>query len=150
MCFLEVKQKDFKGKTIKSRIRINSFEQVNSTNSKQFIKETLNTDFQLELSLTNNFERITLVNKSINERVTIDTNLSFIFGHNSSSYNELVIVEVKQKGYNRNTGIVKALREQRSYPTGMSKYCIGIISLKKEMKYNRFKSKLLQIKKISN
>jgi hypothetical protein len=149
LCFLEVKQKDGRGNTNKSRVQIEDFETSLSPESKRFIKETVNQDYDLSTSIWNGFNRITLANRFEKERVTIDLNLKFRINESTKSFENLAIIEVKQEGLNRQSTIVKALRANRLLPFSISKYCIGMISLYDDLKYNRFKSKLLKINKIS-
>ncbi|MCF6279929.1 MAG: polyphosphate polymerase domain-containing protein [Flavobacteriaceae bacterium] len=147
--FLEIKQKDIKGNTIKNRIKINEFETDLSDNSKEFIKGVTEKDYQLNPSLWNSFKRITLVNKNAKERVTIDLNLSFSLDEDKKSYDDLVIIELKQERYNRNSPIVKTLKKHRIHPYSISKYCVGMINLYQNIKYNRFKEKLIKINQLS-
>ncbi len=147
--FLEVKQKDLKGNTIKNRIQIDDFEINLSEKSSNFIDKTTRKNYVLKPTLWNNFKRITLVNKNAKERVTIDLNLSFSLDKNKKEYNDLVIIELKQERYNRNSPIVKILKKYRAHPYSISKYCIGILNLYKNIKHNRFKEKLIKINKIS-
>lgn len=149
ICFLEIKQKDGKGKTTKSRIPINDFETELSENSKDFIQKTTNQEFELEPIIQNRFDRITLVNKTAKERLTIDLNLSFkqhlLFKH----YTNLVIVEVKQERFSRSSPFVQELKQNQINPYRLSKYCIGMISMYSGLKYNRFKKKIIKINKIT-
>ena len=147
--FLEIKKKDIKGNTNKSRIKINEFETDLSDNSLKFIKEITNEDYQLQPSLWNHFKRITLVNKTAKERVTIDLNLSFSINNIKKTYENLVIVELKQERYNRNSPIVKALKKHSIIPYSISKYCVGMVNLYENIKYNRFKEKLIKINQLS-
>ncbi|MCF6351001.1 MAG: polyphosphate polymerase domain-containing protein [Flavobacteriaceae bacterium] len=147
--FLEVKQKDIKGNTIKNRIKIDNFETNLSKKSTNFITETTNKDYSLTSTLWNSFKRITLVNKNAKERVTIDLNLSFSLDKNEKRYDNLVIIELKQERYDRNSPIVKILKKYRTHPYSISKYCVGILNLYKNIKHNRFKQKLIKINKIS-
>lgn len=148
LCFLEVKQKDGRGNTNKNRIRIDDFETSLSSHSKEFIKETVASDFDLSPSIWNKFNRITLVNRFEKERVTIDLNLKFKINESEKYFKNLVVIEVKQEGLNRQSPIIKALKKKRLTPFSISKYCIGMISLYSDLKYNQFKSKLLVINKI--
>lgn len=147
--FLEVKKKDGKGNTNKSRIRIDQFEEVLSQNSKQFIDNVIGDELPLEPSLWNSFQRITLVNTEDKERVTIDMNLNFEMDEKREEVENIVIIELKQERFNQESTIVKELRKRSVYKYGFSKYCIGMISLFKHLKYNRFKPKLLRIKKLT-
>jgi len=147
--FLEVKQKDIKGNTVKNRIKIDDFETVLSENSNSFIKKITSKNHTLNPSLWNSFRRITLVNKKAKERVTIDINLSYSINIKEKYFDDLVIIELKQERYNRNSPIVETLKTKGFFPYSISKYCIGMINLYDNLKQNRFKEKLIKINKIS-
>jgi len=146
--FLELKTRTNKGKTEKQRISSNP-------NSQQFIAaeiELLGTELpfssdKLIETLSTGYDRITLVNKSVNERITIDTSLIFKGLQGSADMSNLVIVEVKQ-GEKHLTPALKALRELRQKPGGISKYCLGLISTIPNLPANRFKPMLLKIQKL--
>lgn len=149
IAFLEIKQKDGKGFTTKSRTKIDNFEKTLSPKSNAFIEDVTSKSLELETTLYNHFDRITLVNKHIGERVTIDLGLSFTLENKEKTFEKIVIIEVKQEGLNRNTPVIKALRDTREYPYSISKYCIGMLQHYPTLKYNRFKKKLLKINKLS-
>ncbi|MDV7186360.1 polyphosphate polymerase domain-containing protein [Lutibacter sp. TH_r2] len=149
ICFLEIKQKDGKGKTTKSRISIDDFEPELSDNSIEFIEKTTNQEFDLEPIIWNEFNRITLVNKTAKERLTIDVNLKFNINNSVKAFDNLVIIELKQERFTRTSPIAKELKTKQINPYKLSKYCIGMISIYKELKYNRFKEKLIKINKIT-
>ncbi len=148
-CFLEIKQKDGKGKTTKSRISIADFEPELSKTSTDFINKTTNHNFNLKPIIWNNFNRITLVNKKAKERLTIDLNLSFKINDAYKTFSNLVIIELKQERFTRTSPIAKILKSRQINPYSLSKYCIGMISIYKELKYNRFKKKIIKINKIT-
>ena len=145
LCFLEIKQKNGKGETNKSRIQVNDFEKDLTNISKEFIANTTNKEYNLVPSLWNGFNRITLVNLASKERVTIDLNLSYNINDVKKEFENLVIIEVKQERFNRKSEIVKSLKSIRQNPYSISKYCIGMISLYNDLKYNLFKKKLIKI-----
>jgi len=149
LTFLEIKQKNGKGETNKSRIQIPNFELDFSTTSKEFISETTGYAFDLQPSLWNNFKRITLVNLKDNERATIDIDLTYSMNEEEKRYENLVVVEVKQQRFDRKSMLVKTLKKYRYNTYSISKYCIGIVNLYQDLKYNIFKKKLLKITKIS-
>jgi hypothetical protein len=64
-------------------------------------------------------------------------------------YQNLVIIEVKQQRFNRKSLIVQTLKKYKYNPFSISKYCVGIVHLYQDLKYNLFKSKVLKINKIS-
>ena len=149
LSFLEVKLKE-KGKTNKKRItstQNNSLDEAQKAFLSEWITEDLD---QLYTSLENTFQRVTLVHKREQERVTIDFNLSFVLENQTIPLDEQVIIEIKQSRVNRNSVISKLLRSKLIRPFRLSKYCIGCILTDDGLKYNRFKSKLLKINQIQN
>ena len=149
LTFLEIKKKNGKGETNKFRIKIDDFETKLSDRSKEFISEITEKEYTLQTSLWNSFNRITLVNLKENERVTIDLNLSYAIGDKEKKYGNIVVVELKQSRFDRKSLVVKALKNIGHNPYSISKYCIGVANLYKNLKQNTFKSKLLKINKIS-
>jgi hypothetical protein len=144
--FLEIKQKDAKGNTLKNRIPRAANENILSSKSEQFIKQIINQNLGLVKTLRNSFKRITLVNTALKERVTIDLNLDY----NGKILNpDLMIVELKQEKFNRQSPIVKALRKESIYPYSISKYCIGLASIYPKLKQNHFKQKISTITKLT-
>lgn len=148
LCFLEIKQKDGKGKTTKTRVTIDDFETELSNNSLEFIQNTIQSKLDLEPIIWNGFNRLTLVNKTAKERLTIDLNLSFKINNAIKNYRNLVIIELKQERFNRNSPVVQQLKLKQINPYKFSKYCIGMISIYDDLKYNRFKEKLIKIEKL--
>ena len=147
--FLEVKLKE-KGKTNKKRI-ISTQNNSLDEDQKAFLSDWITEDFeQLNISLENTFQRVTLVHKTDQERVTIDFNLNFGMKNQKIPLDELVIIEIKQSRVNRNSLISKLLRSKLIRPFRLSKYCIGSILMDDGLKYNRFKSMLLKINQIQN
>lgn len=152
--FLEIKNKNNKGRTSKKRIVIDT-EQFNNIFIDKKGEDLIDrkTSFHLQdlsPSLHNYFYRITLVDKDRTERVTLDLNLTYRNLHNSElqAIQNVVIVELKQDG-NILSKFEEWLREISATPMGMSKYCLGIIMTIPDIKYNRFKKKVLYINRIS-
>ncbi|WP_158837909.1 polyphosphate polymerase domain-containing protein [Polaribacter sp. L3A8] len=148
LCFLEIKQKNGKGETNKSRIPVSDFELNLTQSSKDFISSTTLQEYHLEPSLWNGFNRITLVNLKSKERVTVDLNLSYKMNEVKKDFKNLVVIEVKQERFNRKSEIVKSLKSIHQNPYSISKYCIGMVSLYNDLKYNVFKRKLIKINNI--
>ena len=150
--FLEIKFKNNKGRTIKTRISSNS-EDLNQFKSqdKEFIQN--NSPYSvndLHISLQNNFQRITLVNKNFAERCTIDLNLQFIDSEKTLELENIAIIEIKTDGKATNSLLAKTLRDLRIKQTGFSKYCIGRSYTDTELKQNNFKRKIRSIEKEIN
>lgn len=151
--FLEVKFKNNKSRTIKSRTQVAQIETDLSLESKNFIKENsfYNPD-NLVPVLWNSFTRLTFVHKVMNERLTIDLNLAFqLFNSdNEESVSHVVVAEVKQEKFNLKSDFMKVLRSFHIRKSSMSKYCIGTALLNKSIKSNNFKERILNIKKLKN
>lgn len=150
--FLEIKFKNNKRETIKNRIKYNNSEGILDKVPDRFIKS--NSPYvmdEIEPALQNNFSRITLVHRSIPERITIDTDLKFIDIHGVEMVDlpNISIIEVKQeRDYNRSE-MIDVLRANHIQPMGFSKYCIGTVLIKPEVKNNLFKTRIRRIKKFN-
>ena len=145
LSFLEIKTKDNHGKTYKSRIS------ADDALAQDFLKQVLHIDPQLlEQKIENSFHRITLVNKAMTERLTIDTDLSFqnLVTGMKCSLPQLAIIELKRDGL-QPSPILPMLRELRIHPGGFSKYCIGEALTNPSLRINRLKPRLQKLMKIS-
>jgi CYTH domain-containing protein len=150
LCFLEVKFKSNKGRTVKKRVKTDDFELNLENESSKFVTKTTGLENKLVPTLWNTFKRMTLVNKEIEERVTIDLDLTYEMEEESLHLKNLVIVEVKQNRQSRHSPFVTALKEHYVRPERISKYCMGIALLCEDAKKNQFKRKLLMIEKLEN
>lgn len=148
LSFLEIKQKNGKGITKKTRIKVDSINPYTIEDQQGFIQENTNELLELTYSLTNQFRRITLVNKTEKERVTFDFNISFNKESDAEVLEEVVVVEVKQEKETSSTRIREVLKQHHYYPFSISKYCMGMVKLYPQIKYNRFKKKILKLNKI--
>ena len=153
--FLEVKNKSNKGRTKKIRVpfdyqRIDSMEKLNE--KWDFLAGHSIFDVNsLIPTLENSFRRITFANNNKTERITLDTNLSF-FNSKTNKGGDLesfMILELKQNGYthSRFHDIVRKLNIK---PSAFSKYCTGIVMTDSDVKYNRFKKRLIKLNKLLN
>ena len=154
--FFEIKNKDNKKKTRKVRIPIaaSQFYEVEQIPEVcQFLEQNTPYSFSsLHACLENRFDRITLVDKGMSERVTIDSGIAF---HNhltdrDADIGRLLVIEVKHEVGAPMSDIERALHEMHILPRRMSKYCIGTALTDPTVKHNRFKPKLLYIDKIIN
>lgn len=145
--FLEIKNKK-KGRTLKSRIRLDDFEMDLTNKSVNYVEEVVGSGTKVEAKLWNSFNRITLVQEKIKERLTLDLGLSFSWNEIEKRYDHIVIAELKQENVNRESLFYSLMKKHEIRPSGMSKYCVGVISLFAELKYNVFKEKLLLIEKL--
>ncbi len=168
LAFTEVKHKTPKRRTVKTRIPYAGPVTFGTTGihttissggldpaSRAFVQQVTRTDTLarpfdpagLRPVLWVGYTRLTLVHGSTAERVTFDLNLTFRDAHGQVSYPELVIAELKQDA--QQTSAFSALmRQQHRRPGGLSKYCLGLISLDPTLKQNRFKPKLRHLQTV--
>lgn len=155
--WFELKIKGSKGETIKTRLRCDSFlyEQIDgglmSHLHTQFSK-CYNKPFSYHLvpSMIVSYKRSTLLCSSKQERVTIDTDLEYYDPWNSSvevkMNSTMAIVEIKSDGK-------KGCLEKVLFSAGckqeekLSKYCMGLASLKPSIRRNNFLPILKKLQK---
>jgi hypothetical protein len=109
-------------------------------------------DHDLHPVMWNSFYRVTLVNKTEKERLTLDFDLKFKWDGQLHHFDNLVIAELKQETVQRSSAFFSQMKKRLIRPYRLSKYCIGSIELygTPYLKYNRFKKKLLHLKKIND
>ncbi len=153
--FLEIKRKNNKGRTKKKRMTIPGGELMDfraDTAATLFLEQkSAFTADMLSPVLSTRFRRITLVNPSLTERLTIDTHLEF---HNfrsgkDANLKDTVIIELKQDG-REESKTKKILLARRIKPVRVSKYCVAVTLTAPEARPGRFKMKIRKIEKIIN
>jgi len=145
--FFEIKFKNNKGRTIKSRVKQKEIDGFITDKAEVLLKEkTPLFPNELEAKLWVNYSRITFVNKNFPERVTIDIDLSFKKDEEYKTIPNLVIAEVKQDKAAVSV-FIKLMKKNHVRAGSISKYCFGIISLFNKIKHNNFKPNLNLIKK---
>jgi len=148
--FLEVKNKNNKGRTNKKRIQIGTFDSLVEDGGEEFLHAHAWYEWkELSKHLENRFRRITLVNKKKTERLTIDTNIQFynFCTELDANLHEVVIIELKRDGHTVSP-MFRILRDLRIRPVSISKYCTGAVLTNPNLKYNRFKPKIRQVERI--
>lgn len=147
--FTEVKFKNNKGRTIKSRIQQ---EALPGELSEGVITDFINqaSPFQptdLQPVLWVNYTRLTFVNLANGERLTLDLDLTFRRERQQQHYGQVVVAEIKQDA--RQKSYFETLMKRYHLREGaMSKYCLGVVCLFPHIKHNRFKLKLNHLQKI--
>lgn len=146
--FFEIKYKTNKDRTIKERIKVPAFLEGMGTKEIAFLenKTDLCND-EIHPSLRISFSRITLVNLTSPERVTLDSNLKFEYDGKSCELPSIVIAETKQERTAKSP-FVTQMKNLKIRTGSLSKYCMGISLLIPEIKNNDFKPKIKQLKKL--
>lgn len=147
--FIEIKKKNNKGRTKKKRVAIDNDLEI----APHF--EFLSSNSQYEPSsliphIENHFYRITLVNKDMTERVTIDSNLEFhnLLTDKRVNLPNIGIIEWKRDGRSSKSELDTILKDLRIHESGFSKYCIGMAVTNHELRQNRLKKRLRMINSI--
>ena len=150
LCFLEVKKKNNKGKTIKERIRVAKIPASLTEEGNRFVHQIMGRYDALVAKHWNKFSRITLVNKHIKERLTIDVGITFEAEERHSQLDNMVIAEVKQEKVNYASTFMRVIKKHAVRPFRISKYCMATASLFPNLKNNNFKPKFLKINKLQD
>ncbi|MDK2982213.1 MAG: hypothetical protein PWQ55_2560 [Chloroflexota bacterium] len=144
--FLEVKEKDNKNRTIKTRMAIRAIDRRLTSGQYQFVSQHYGPGLvPLKAVIWNRYNRMTLVNKHSLERVTIDLNFSAYNQNGFVSWNPFAIAEIKQGNRSLSTAFYRALKGRAIQPVNFSKYCISMALLTPQLKANKFKPNIQTI-----
>lgn len=148
LVFLEVKRKTGRGRTDKARIRVEAIPQELSAEQTAFVNKASRSDAPLEPSLWNHFTRYTFVSKTSPERLTMDLGLRYTDPNGEGDLGGIVVAELKQERADRSSHFVEIMRAMGQRPAGMSKYCVGMLTLQRPVKHNAFKEVLLRLQRL--
>jgi hypothetical protein len=146
--FFEIKLKTNTSRTIKNRIQIGNIVEMLDDSMNQYIRDNTPGHYQKYFpSLRVFFDRLTLVNKQANERLTFDLNLRYLHDGVEKKIDKIVIVEVKQEKHSISPfrELMKMHRQPHNY---VSKYCMGLTCMNKNLKMNNFKQKISALNKL--
>lgn len=149
LIYFEVKYKVKGSRTNKKRIKQNQINTGLSEKQKSMIYHPSLSNEQLLPKMWINFQRITLVNKAFNERLTIDTNLSFYNESRRLPLDNLCIAEIKTDKTAKNSLILHVLKEKGIHQMSFSKYSMAVAMLE-NIKNNNFKPAIRTLQKILN
>lgn len=165
LSFLEVKTKNNHRRTKKKRVEMQGFDPLDPHYDIRFDNKSQNGDTYIDFvsqylrysiedlspQQENRFNRITLVNKGMTERLTIDTDLRLrnLADGKTMKLDNLVIIELKRGGLEESP-ILGMLRHLRIKPMGFSKYCMGVAMTNDKVKQNRFKSRIRAVSKMND
>lgn len=150
--YLEVKNKNNRGRTKKKRIEIPVDDLMNffgNSEALSFIEPLARYNIKsLSPAIATRFVRITIVNPELTERITIDLNLEFtdLRSGATGKIEGMSIIEIKQDGNIRSKAkdILDTLRVK---PMRISKYCLGTALTVEGIKRNRMIEKIRRIEK---
>ena len=147
--FLEIKDKDNRGRTDKKRIPCSGAGEDIMPYSDFIRAHSHYVPEDLAPQVRNRFRRITLVNCLLTERLTIDTGLCFrnLSTGCECSLEGLVIIELKRDGNTRSPA-GEILHRLHIHPAGFSKYCIGMALTDRKLRQNRLKPRLRMVSRL--
>ena len=154
LCFLEVKKKNNHSRTRKKRVEIPlaDFQDFRSDPEARLWLSSHSGYSVEEVSpaVETLFNRITLVNKGLTERLTIDTSVTFknLRTGATADLGAAVIIELKQDG-RTHSEMKDILLKHRVKPFRISKYCIGVSLTDSSARTGRFKEKIRYIDKLN-
>lgn len=148
LAYLEVKRKTGRGRTDKKRVRVEGIPDQLTGDQLRFAQEASRDEGALVPTLWNHFTRYTFVAKDRPERLTMDLDLRFSAPDGSGELGGIVVAELKQERADRDSAFVRLMRAMSERPSGMSKYCVGMLTLRRPVKHNAFKPVLLRLLKL--
>lgn len=153
--FLEIKNKTNTGRTKKVRTPVGREDFGNFSGNAQAVSflsdKTRFAPCELHPQVNTRFDRITLVDRDLSERITIDFNLGFrnLATGRDAALPGLAVLEMKQDS-SRHSRMKILLRDLRIHPLKLSKYCIGTVLTNSAVRSNRFRAKLRAIEKLTD
>jgi len=152
LVFLEVKKKDSKGVTTKKRLKIENGDCTILSKEEEFLSSC--TPFgnrKVDPVLNNVFERITLVHRGQEERITLDYHLSFSTPgkEDALDIHGIAIGEIKYQNRLSSSVFVKVLKNNKIFPRRFSKYCTGMAMMNPDLKQNMFKQRVDVVNKLN-
>ena len=148
--YIEVKEKKNTGVTVKKRIEVSDFSDMTEEEYDMFLRTSFPYDYhEFHPVISVEYKRVTLVSKKMNERITLDFDLTFKNRDQIYSFPAVVIGEVKMDKSVNSSQALDLARALGIRERSFSKYCIGVSLIYKHLKHNRFKPNLLFLSKIS-
>lgn len=148
LCFLEVKRKTGRGRTDKARLQVEGIPEHLTADQRAFISEAGGPKGELLPSLWNHFTRYTFVRRDHPERLTMDLGLRFTDRTGQHSLSGIVVAELKQPRIDHSSPFMRLMRGRGIRPSGMSKYCVGMLMLDRPVKHNAFKPVLRMLHRL--
>lgn len=148
--FYEVKRKIWGTRTDKQRKVVKSLPDPLGEDEYAMINYQRYKGDPLEKKMSNAFKRITLTNKAFNERITLDTDISFYNEEKRVELPHMAIIEVKQTKVDYFSQTIQTLKNYGIRECGFSKYAIAVAMLVDGIKKNKFKETLLKVEKLKH
>lgn len=140
--FLEIKYKNNKKRTRKTRMLVDAEHSNQSQNIKQFLHENgLHNIESLQPTQSGSYYRIALANEQRGERISVDSGLQFydLALNTKHALGPWVVIEVKQAEFDRTSPFFNWAKRHGLRKAKFSKYCMGVyFTGPNHLKRNRF------------
>ncbi len=155
--YLEVKFKNNKRRTIKSRVKVPTIGEPSMADQSlkhhhAFLQECGVNDTRLSITQKCDYSRLAFASEATAERLTIDIDLRYgdLAQPTELSFGQFLIVELKQSEFNRSSALYQTLHQCGGRPHNFSKYCMGMHLLQgPQLKANRFKETIMTLHRMN-
>jgi hypothetical protein len=151
LAYVEIKRRTRSGATTKLRQQMPAFRTELDAVTGAFVdRHSSYAAASLTPSLQNRFDRICLIDAARSERLTIDVDLSVDTADGPLGLPHIAVAELKQeRGASRSASpFLRAMQECHLRPSAFSKYCIGLLLTRPQIKHNRFKPQLKRLRRL--
>jgi len=150
--YIEIKRRTRTGATSKIRRATAGFETELQADARAFVDANCpHPSASFVPTLRNRFDRICLMSDERQERLTVDLDVAVETAAGAVPIPNVAVAELKQQrrsGAGGRSAFLCAMREERQRPTGFSKYCIGLLLTRPEIKHNLFLPQLKRLQSV--
>jgi hypothetical protein len=149
--FFEIKAKTESHRTVKHRLATSELMTEWTPDVDAFVKSHLGPKAPaLQPTLSNDFLRVTLMDKRSTERLTLDLNVQFDCDGRTAVLPGIVIAELKQGDANGRSAFAEQMRRTGVQPTSVSKYCVGVRLLVADVEHETSAAMLAAIEHLTH
>jgi len=127
LTFFEIKSKTRDRRTVKHRLATSGLVTEWTAEASAFVQSRLGPEAPaLQPTLSNDFLRVTLMDRRSTERLTLDLNVQFDCDGRTAVLPGVAIAELKQSDAGGRSPFSEQMRLLGLHPTSVSKYCVGV------------------------
>src|SRR4051812_28435841 len=150
LSFVEIKSKTSTHRTVKHRLATPEFVTDLTPEASAFVLANLGPlGESLQPTLSNDFLRVTLVDRRQTERLTLDLNIQFDSDGRTAVLPGIVIAELKQGAAGQRSAFASAMRLSKIAPSSVSKYCTGVRLLVSDIEHETSAKMLASIERLT-
>jgi hypothetical protein len=151
LCFFEIKSKTPENRTVKHRLATPELVTAWTPEASAFVQSHLGRKARaLQPTLSNDFLRVTLMDRHQTERLTLDLNIQFDCDGRTAVLPGIVIAELKQGDVTQSSAFADAMRSSAISPTSISKYCTGVGLLVSDVEHETAARMLAAIERLTH